>query len=59
MKLVEELEEAIQEHKLEMLNPSRNYTDGEVVFNNGYVHGLEAALELIIENNKNTNFSLN
>lgn len=59
MSTIKELEEAIQEHKLEMLNPSRDYTDGEVVFNNGYVNGLEAALELIIENDKNINFSLN
>lgn len=52
MNLIKELEEAIQEHKLEMLNPSREYTDGEIIFSRGYVHGLEAALEAIIDNNK-------
>ena len=59
MSIIQELEEAIQEHKLEMLVPSRDYTDGEVVFNNGYVNGLEAALELIIENNRKINLNLN
>lgn len=59
MNIIQELEEAIQEHKLEMLNPSRDYTNGEVVFDNGYVHGLEAALELIIENNRKINLNLN
>jgi len=50
MDIIEELQEAIQEHKIEMLNPSRDYTPGEVAFNNGYIHGLETALETIIEN---------
>lgn len=59
MKTIEEIEEAIKEQKLEMLNPSREYTQGEVVFYNGYIYGLETALETIIENNKNINFSLN
>lgn len=59
MNIIEEIKEAIQEHKLEMLVPSRDYTDGEVVFNNGYIHGLEAALELIIENNRKINLNLN
>jgi hypothetical protein len=59
MSIIQELEEAIQEHKLEMLVPSRDYTDGEVVFNKGYVNGLEAALELIVENNRKINLNLN
>lgn len=59
MKIINELEDAIQEHKIEMLNPSRDYTKGEVVFNNGYIQGLEAALELIIENNRKINLNLN
>jgi hypothetical protein len=59
MSIIQELEEAIQEHKLEMLVPSRDYTDGEVVFSKGYVNGLEAALELIVENNRKINLNLN
>ena len=59
MKTIEEIEEAIKEQKLEMLNPSREYTQGEIIFYNGYIHGLEAALEALIENNRKINFSLN
>jgi hypothetical protein len=59
MSTIQELEEAIQEHKIEMLNPSREYTPGEVIFNNGYIHGLETALETIIENNKRINPDFN
>ena len=42
-----------------MLNPSREYNQGEIIFYNGYIHGLEAALEALIENNRKINFSLN
>lgn len=59
MSTIQELEEAIQEHKIEMLNPSREYTSGEVIFNNGYIHGLETALETLIENNKRINPDFN
>jgi hypothetical protein len=59
MKTIEELEQAIQDQKLELLNPSREYTQGEIVFYNGYIHGLETALETLVENYRKINFSLN
>jgi hypothetical protein len=59
MKIIEEIEDAIQEQKLELLNPSREYSQGEIIFYNGYIHGLETVLETLIENNRNINFSLN
>jgi hypothetical protein len=59
MKTIEEIEDAIQEQKLELLNPSREYSQGEIIFYNGYIHGLETVLETLIENNRNINFSLN
>lgn len=59
MKTIEEIEEAIKEQKLELINPSRNYSQGEIVFFNGYIHGLETALETLTENNRKINFSLN
>lgn len=59
MNIIKELSEAIQDHKLEMLNPSRDYSQGEVIFNRGYICGLEAALESIQENNNIIKFSLN
>ena len=34
MKTIEEIEEAIKEQKLEMLNPSREYNQGEIIFYN-------------------------
>jgi hypothetical protein len=59
MKTIEELEQAIQDQKLELLNPSREYTQGEIVFYKGYIHGLETALETLMENYRKINFSLN
>jgi hypothetical protein len=59
MKTIEEIESAIQEHKLELLNPSREYTQGEIVYCRGYIEGLQTALETLIENNRKVNFSLN
>lgn len=59
MKTIEEIEDAIQEQKLELLNPSREYSQGEIIFYNGYIHGLETALETLVENYRKINFSLN
>jgi hypothetical protein len=59
MTTIEEIEVAIQEHKLELLNPSREYTQGEIIYHKGYIEGLETALETLIENNRKVNFSLN
>lgn len=59
MKTIEELEQAIQDQKLELLNPSREYTQGEIVFYKGYIDGLQTALETLTENNRKINFSLN
>jgi hypothetical protein len=59
MKTIEEIESAIQEHKLELVNPSREYTQGEIVYYRGYIDGLQTALETLTENNRKINFSLN
>ena len=59
MNTIEEIEEAIQEHKLELVSPSREYTQGEIIYYKGYIEGLETALETLRENNRKINFSLN
>jgi hypothetical protein len=41
------LEEAIEDQKLELLYPSREYSEGEIVYLKGYIEGLTAALEEI------------
>jgi len=59
MNTIEEIEEAIQEHKLELLNPSREYSPAEIIRYKGYIEGLETALETLVENNREVKFSLN
>jgi hypothetical protein len=58
MTIIQELEEIIQEEKLEMLYPNREYTSKEMIFSNGYIYGLKTALEMINEHNSRINSNL-
>jgi len=57
MSVVKEIKEAIADHKVELLNPSRDYRQGEIVYMRGYIDGLQAFLETLEE--EKFNFILN
>jgi hypothetical protein len=47
----DKLEEAIEDQKMELLYPSREYSEGEKVYLKGYIDGLSAALEELTDEN--------
>ena len=38
------LKKAIQDNKMELVNPSREYSDAEIIFMKGYIQSLEDTL---------------
>jgi hypothetical protein len=59
MNVVQEIKEAIADHKIELVNPSRDYSQGEIVYMRGYIEGLEAFLESLEEERREFKFILN
>jgi len=59
MNIVDEIKEAIADHKIELVNPSRDYKQGEIIYMRGYIDGLETFLETIEEEKREFKFILN